>query len=322
MRWNYIVVSVVVIVLVVAGYLLATGGIAQPTRGDELSVTTSFYPLYFFASEIGGDTADVRNMTPPGVEPHEYELTPQDLIAIEDSDLIILNGAGFAGWEEDIIRNYASKEIVVASEGLTTLMTEAHEHEHEEEEAHEEEGHEEEEVVDPHVWLSPQLAVRMVERIRDGFIAVDPANETSYRANAAALMSRLAELDEDFRTGLQSCARREIVTSHAAFGYIADAYGLEQEAIAGLSTEEEPSPQELAEVVEFAREHNITHIFFETLVSPELSRTIANEIGATTLVLNPLEGLSDAEIAAGETYFTVMEQNLANLQTALQCPSR
>jgi zinc transport system substrate-binding protein len=254
------------------------------------------------------------------MEPHEYEPTPQDLIAMENAALIIVNGAGFAGWEEDVIQNMPPSKVVVASEGLATLMGEAHE-EHEEEGEHEgkEEEEHKEEVIDPHVWLSPVLAQRMAERIRDGFIAADPGNEAAYRANASALVAELHSLDNAFRTGLAECARREIIASHAAFGYIAAAYDLEQEEISGLSTEEEPSPQQLVEVVRFAREHNITHIFFETLVTPELSETIAREVGAKTLVLNPLEGLTSEEIAAGKNYITEMQQNLANLRVALQC---
>lgn len=276
----------------------------EPQPTDKLSVVTSFYPVYFFAKEIGGDRAEVKNTTPTGVEPHEYEPTPQDIASIERSDVLILNGEGFEPWSEDVLKNIGNNTaVVLAAEGLATQRIS-------------EDG---EDVVDPHVWLSPKLAKRMVNAVADGYIKADPTNAEHYRENAKALNVKLDALDADYAKGLQSCAKKDIITSHAAFGYIASAYGLRQVAIAGISTEEEPSARQLAEVAEFARKNDVKYIFFETLVSPKLSRTIASEIGAETLVLNPLEGLSNEEIASDKDYFTEMRANLKNLQTALQC---
>jgi zinc transport system substrate-binding protein len=305
-----------VVVVGALGYYLVN---IQPSApSDKLQVVTSFYPLYFLAREIGGGAADIRNITPAGAEPHAYEPTPRDMIAIENADLLVINGAGFEPWGDAVLGgiNRERTRVVVAGEGLATLTTAAHEEEGEEEGAgHEEAG----EVVDPHVWLSPRLAQTIAERIRDGYIAADPAGEPRYRANADAVMGRLAELDAAFARDLQNCARREIITSHAAFGYIARDYGLEQVAISGLSPEEEPSPKQLADIAKFARDNNVKHIFFETLVSPKLSETIATEVGARTLVLNPLEGLTNADTESGKDYFSEMRQNLASLKTALQC---
>lgn len=310
-------------IVVVLGILIVSLGVYTlfnfsnpPDSADKISVVTSFYPLYFFTSKIGGEKVEVRNITPAGVEPHDYEPTPQDMIAIEKSHVIILNGASFEPWSENVLQNIQDqKSIVLAGEDLATLMTEAHEYEPEEED--EVEGNDE--VADPHVWLSPQLAMQMAERIRDGLIAVDSKNESYYRANADEIAGELSELDAEFKTGLKSCARRDMITSHAAFAYIARDYGLRQIAISGLSPEEEPSPQELADIVKFARENDVQYIFFETLVPAAFSQTIATEIGAGTLVLNPLEGLTDAEIAAGKDYFSEMRYNLDNLKIALQC---
>lgn len=283
----------------------------SPER-DTLSVVTSFYPLYFFASEIGGDHANVTNIVPAGSEPHEYEPLPRDIAAIESADIVLLNGEGFESWGKRVAGN-ASGMILEVADGLATLEPTAHDEHEEDPGQHDESGH------DPHVWLSPALARQMAARIADAFVAADPANTDYYRANAAALDARLAALDDSYRHGLATCTRRDIVTSHAAFGYVAHEYGLNQVAISGLSPEEEPSVQTLAEVAAFAKEHKVTHVFFETLVPSDFSATIAREIGAKTLVLNPLEGLTDEETASGKTYLTEMQQNLANLRTALSC---
>lgn len=271
----------------------------------KLSVTTSFYPLYFFATQIAGERADIVNVTPAGVEPHDYEPTSRDRARIEESQLLILNGGGLEAWGENIRKNIDPQRthIVVAGEGLIT-------------DQRVEDG---KTVVDPHVWLSPILAAQMVEKITQGFAQVDPANSRLYRSNADLLQSKLSALDGAYRQGLARCVQKNIITSHAAFGYLAQTYGLRLLSIAGLSPDAEPSTQELGNIAVFARAHDVHVIFFESLASPKLAETIATEIGATTLVLNPLEGLSESEIAAGENYLSVMEDNLIHLETALQC---
>lgn len=295
------------------------------TRGEQnankLQVTASFYPMAYFAEEIGGEKATVKNITPSGAEPHDFEPTAQDITAIQNSKILVLNGIGFEPWyariENDVKQN--NVQIVTASEGVSAL---AGEDPHSEEEHTEEHAAEEEhanEAQDPHVWLSPVLAQKQVDNILKGYIAADPANEAYYRSNADALKKRLSDLNAKYRSGLQACTSKDIVTSHTAFAYLAQEYGLHQVAISGLSSSEDPSTQKLAEVAEFARENNVQYIFFESLVSPRLSETIAQEVGAKTLVLDPLEGIPDDERAQGKNYFTVMEANLENLQTALGC---
>ncbi|MHB1464867.1 MAG: metal ABC transporter solute-binding protein, Zn/Mn family, partial [Thermoleophilia bacterium] len=174
---------------------------------------------------------------------------------------------------------------------------------------------------DPHVWLDPVLAQREVDNIRDGLIRADPKDRSVYEQNAAAYNQKLAGLDGAFRSGLASCARRDIVTSHQAFTYLGKRYGLDVMAISGLSPDEEPPPQKLAEVAQFARQHNIHYIFFERLVNPKLSQTIATEVGAQTLVFDPLEGLTQQEAGRGEDYLSVQRENLANLRRAMECGS-
>lgn len=270
----------------------------------KLAAAASFYPLYFISNEIGGDMVHVRNITPEGEEPHEYEPTSGDIVAIMNSALLVLNGE-IEPWASDVIKNLNPQKTftITAGEGLIT-ETMVHEGEVE---------------ADPHIWLDPMLAAKMADNILKGFLKADSANEAYYASNTNKLKARFYALDTKFKRGLESCRTRNIVTSHAAFGYMAKAYGLRQVAIAGLSTESEPSAKELAEVARFAKENNIKYIFFESLVSPKLAETIASEVGAKTLVLNPLEGLTQDEIKNGDDYINVMEANLANLRIALEC---
>jgi zinc transport system substrate-binding protein len=172
---------------------------------------------------------------------------------------------------------------------------------------------------DPHVWLSPTLAKKQVSAILASFDEIDPSNSNYYTANANKLLGELDNLNHDYKNGLASCQEKDIITSHAAFGYLATDYGLTQVPIAGLSPDAEPSIKQLAAITDFARKNNVKYIFFESLVSPKLSQTIANEIGAKTLVLDPLEGLTPEALAQGQNYLTVMEQNLHNLRIALNC---
>jgi zinc transport system substrate-binding protein len=270
----------------------------------KIQVTASFYPLYYLASEIGGNKISIYNMTPSSSEPHDYEPTTQDISRIEKSNLLIING-NVESWGNKIKDNLkgTNVRIIVAGDGLFTKQ-------------YTEEG---KTSSDPHLWLSPQLAKKEAQKITEEFVRLDPLNSLYYQTNEKTLADRLDALDNNYKKGLSDCKQKDIITSHAAFAYLASTYGLNQVSISGLSPDSEPSAQQLAEVVRFAKEHKVKYIFFESLVSPKLSETIASEIGAKTLVLNPLEGLSDDEIKQGKNYFTVMADNLKNLQKALEC---
>lgn len=287
----------------------------EENNSSKIKVVTSFYPLYFFTSEIVGDKADVSNLIPSGVEPHGYEPTARDMTLIESSNLLVLNGGGLEGWGENIQSNLNKDKtkVVVAGEGLTTKIMEEEEHEEHAEEGHHHDG------IDPHIWLSPILAQQMVDKIEFGLSEIDPNNSSYYKSNAEVLKNKLSVLDEEFKKGLATCGSKDIITSHAAFAYLASAYGLNQIPIAGLSSEEEPSSKEMAEIVKFAKDNNVKYIFFESLISPKLSETIAKEIGAQTLLLNPIGGLTEDEINSGKDYFSEMRNNLANLRIALKC---
>jgi len=359
-----ILIIILAIIILLVGLLIININSDQgSSQGDEqtngkLKVTASFYPLYFFAKEIGGEKAQVANLIPAGAGPHDYDPSAQDIALIQDSDLLIINGANLEPWYDKLKSELMEKNIpvVVATEGIDLLEGGHHHHhddEHDEEavqdiqaigdheEEHEESGHDldvkeeheheehehedeehgehEEMFGDPHVWLSPILAKKIVKQITKGYIQADENNAEYYSEKESNLLFKLDQLDEEYRQGLSSCEYNDIVTSHTAFTYLADEYGLSQVAISGLSPNEEPSAQELAEIVEFAKEKEIKYIFFESLVSPKLSETIANEIGAQTLVLDPIGGLSEDSISKGKNYFTVMEDNLNNLRIALSC---
>lgn len=284
--------------------------------GKKLKVVTSFYPMYEFSKQVAGEYADVIGLIPAGVEPHDWEPSAKDMAEIKEADVFVYNGL-VEGWAEQALESAPNdKRIVVEASGGIQLM-ESEEHGHEEE-GHEEEEHEEEGgSLDPHIWLSPVLARQEVLAIQEAFEKADPANKDAYKANADAYISKLKELDNAFKSGLQGVKHTEFVTQHAAFGYLAKEYGLTQVPIAGLSPEQEPSPEQMAEVVAFAKEHEIKTILFETLVDPKIAQTIADEIGAKTDVLNPLEGLTDEEKKDNLDYIGIMTKNLEALKKAL-----
>lgn len=269
-------------------------------------VVTSFYPLYFLATQIAGDNADVSNLVPTGVEPHDYELTPQDLGNIEGSNLLIVNGL-LEPWFADVEENLKGENISILnlSEQIDLLRAT---------------GKESNPLgKDPHFWLDPIRMIQMADSITVALTKADPINAAVYAANAKLLDQKFTDLDTEFKTGLSACAQKSFVTSHAAFAYLAQRYGLEQLSISGLSPDQEPSAQDMKEIVDFVRTNNVKIIFFESLVNPALAQTIANEVGAQTMVLNPIEGLTKEQSATGDDYFVEMRNNLANLKVALVC---
>ena len=248
-------------------------------------MVAGFYPLAFAAEEIGGRDVDVTNLTPAGSEPHDIELSVRDVEHVLDADLVLYLGDGFQPALEEAAGETHGKAVDLL-DGLDV------------------------EDDDPHVWLDPVRYARMVETI---------GRALGKEAAGRALAARVRALDAEYRSGLASCARRELVTSHAAFGYLAERYGLEQIAVTGLSPEAEASPRDLERVADLVRERGVTTVFVEPLVSPDLGETIARETGATTAVLDPLEGLTEDELADGDDYFSVMRANLAAIREALGC---
>ncbi|HCU48473.1 MAG TPA: zinc ABC transporter substrate-binding protein, partial [Micromonosporaceae bacterium] len=291
---------------------LAAGGTEKnpAATSQKVDVVAGFYPLQFVAERVGGEHLSVVNLAQPGAEPHDMELKPSQIAQIAAADLVIYLKTFQPELDKAIEQNAAGKSFDVTT--VSPLEKgEAHEHEGEASPApSEEEG------LDPHLWLDPTRLATISDAVAGQLGKADPANAADYTARAATFKAELTKLDEEFTTGLKTCDRREIVTSHAAFGYLASRYKLDQIALTGLTPETEPTPQRLAEVAAEAKEHGATTIFFETLVSPKVAETLAKEVGAKTAVLDPLEGL-----AAGSTddYFSVMRANLKGLRDALGC---
>lgn len=314
--------TLILIVILIAALFAISQYISSKQKtstkdSEKISVMATFYPLAHFAEQVGQEKITVTNLTPAGVEPHDFEPSPQDLVALYNSDLLLYNGAGFEPWLDSMIDEIEENTNVVnTSVGVATLPGSEDDHADEDEEG--EDDHDEL-LFDPHVWLDPNLAIHQVTTIKDGLIAIDPQNSKFYEQNANDYIAQLTTLDSEFRSGLAQCKNNTIVSSHNAFQYLADQYNFEILSISGLSPDEEPSARQLAQVADFVKANGVTFIFFETLVSPKLAQTIAYETGAQTAVLNPLEGLTIEEVDAGENYLTIQRANLNALQTALEC---
>jgi zinc transport system substrate-binding protein len=275
-------------ILLAAATLLAAPAAqaASPKR-----VVAGFYPLAWAAEQIGGKRVSIENLTPTGAEPHDIELAPRQVADLQRADVVLYLSKGFQPAVEEAARGARGTRIDVLS-GLKLRAG-----------VGDEKGKE-----DPHIWLDPVLFAKAVRPIG-----------RALGASTAALSARLLRLDAEYRRGLAQCKRTTFVTSHAAFGYLAARYGLQQIPITGLDPAAEPSPKKLAEIVALVKRKHITTVFFERLVSPKLAETVARETGAKTAVLDPIEGLTPAEAKQGADYVTVMRQNLRALRQALGC---
>ena len=279
--------------------------------GDRLDVVAGFYPLEWAASRIGGDRIEVSSLTAPGAEPHDLELTPQDVAGISDADLLVYLG-GFQSAVDEAAESQAGDHAWDAAEAADLSLT-AEEHE-EGEEGEEEHG---EESADPHFWLDPTRLADVGDALADQLADIDPDGAETYEQNAAALREDLEALDAEMTDGLTGCGVDTLVTSHDAFGYLADRYGFQVVGVTGLSPSTEPSADQLAEIADLVTERGVTTVYTETLVDPSVAETVADEAGVRTAVLDPLEGLTDE--SAGDDYLAVMRANLATLQEGQAC---
>lgn len=281
--------QVVVAAVVAAGAAACGGG----SEGGGPTVVAGFYPLAEAAAALVGPGVEVVNLTPPGVEPHDLELTTREADRIEDADLVVLLGGGFQP---------ALEEAADRRDGPTLQLLDRFEG-----------------ADDPHLWLDPAVMVTIVRHVADAVLEAFPDDREAVDERARAYVEELEALAGRYAATLADCERRTFVTAHAAFGVLAEGYDLRQEAIAGLAPEQEPDPRRLAELADLVRDEGITTVFTEELVSPKVAETLAREAGVATDVLDPLEGLSAERIEAGEGYVSVMEQNLERLAAALGC---
>jgi zinc transport system substrate-binding protein len=310
-----IFLSLILVVFVAGCGNNATGDDGKGKSTEKVQVYVSLFPLEDFAKKIGGDHVQVTNVIPTGVEPHDFELKAKDVAKLNDADLFVY-ASGFPSIEK-VVKSLDQKKVTVinADTGIE-LMPEAeaeHEHSHDGEGAHENDHG----GLDPHVWLDPQLAKKQAENIKNALVKVDKAHKADYEKNFADVADKLDKLDQDFHAVVDKAKQKKFVTSHAAFGYLAKRYGLQQIAVSGISPSDEPSPQELRELVEVVKENKVKVILFETLVSGKMADVVKREVKAEALTLNPLEGLTKEEVAQKADYFSIMEKNKENLAKAL-----
>ncbi len=301
-----------------------------PGQAAPLKVAVAFYPFEFVAQRVGGDLVTVENLTTPGAEAHDVELTPRQLGGLAEADLVVYQ-SGFQPAVDDALTQVTPKRTLDTAAFLTLLTAEGddgHDHgqeegeEHADEEQaddHAEEGDDDHDhgAYDPHTWLDPTNLAAIAEHVRDALSETDPSHAEAFAANATALVADLTALDQESTDGLAQCQRTTFITSHAAFGYLAHRYHLEQVGIRGLEPDVEPTAARIAEVQQIARDEGVTTIFFETLVSPVVAESIARDLGLATDVLDPLEGLTDE--SRGNDYLEVMRANLSALRTANSC---
>lgn len=307
---------------------------ADQATSSGVNVSVAFYPIEFAATKVGGDRIKVSSLTTPGTEPHDLELTPQQIAGLDEADLVIYLGGFQPAVDKAVEGSKAKHKLDLATVIKLHPLTDDHKHDHGTEEGHDhasEEGHDhatekghddghhnhDHGDFDPHYWLDATMMATSVEAIAKELGEIDAANKDTYTANAKTATDELTALDEEYKKGLGSCTVKTIITSHAAFGYLTERYGLEQIGISGLSPNEQPSPARIAEVQEEAKEHGVTTIFFETLTSPEVAESIAGDLGLRTAVLDPLEGVTDE--SPGTDYPSIMKANLKAIQEANGC---
>lgn len=309
----------------------STSDAADGGSGDKLKVTASFYPMQFLTERIGGDHVAVTGLTKPGVEPHDLELTPRQIGSISESDYVLYL-KGIQPAVDDAVEQSGVQNTVDAAT-LTTLENHGsevsghdHGHEGEEEHGHEEEApeehsegdghnHGEEGGADPHIWLDPVKYAEVAKGVGKSLEKADPDHAADYKKNTDALVAELGELNTAYETGLKNTSTKTFITTHSAFGYLAERYGLTQQGIAGIDPEAEPSPARIQEIHTIAEKDKATTVFFETLASDRTAKTLAKDTGLKTGVLDPLEGITDK--SRGADYIEVMESNLAALRKAL-----
>jgi zinc transport system substrate-binding protein len=292
-----------------------SGTSSGSARADgKLDVVASFYPMQFLAQEIGGDHVSVTNLTKPGVEPHDLELSPRQIASLSQADAIVylkgLQPAVDAAIDQSGVKHTANAAALTSLEDHGTEV-DGHDHSTSDNDSHSED----EAGADPHIWLDPVKYAEVAKGVNKTLAAADPAHKAEYQKNTDALVKELGSLDAEFAAGLKNRTADTFITTHAAFGYLAERYGLTEEAISGIDPEAEPSASRIRELHKLARTHHVSTVFFETIASPDTAKTLAGDLGVTTGVLDPLEGITDT--SKGDDYIEVMKSNLAALQKAL-----
>ncbi|MFU0786160.1 MAG: Zinc ABC transporter substrate-binding protein [Enterococcus gilvus] len=293
----------------------------EASSEGKLQVMTTFYPMYEFTKQVVGNKGEVELLIPAGTEPHDFEPSAKDLAKISDSDVFVYNSPELETWTKNLTDTVDTKktEIIQASKDIKLMEGTAHDHEdthdHDSDE-HDEHGHSHD--LDPHVWLDPALAIKEVEMIRDQLSKKYPEDKAAFEKNASKYIEELKALDADYQSAFKEAKNKTFVTQHAAFGYLANQYGLTQEAIAGISPDQEPSPSRLSELKHYVEDHHVKVIYFEENASSKVAETLSKETGVKLEVLNPLESLTDKQLKNGENYVSVMRENLDALKESIK----
>ena len=309
-NWNFLFLTVLL-----SGIITACGSDRESTQetydGVHVTVVATIYPLYHFTKVVGGEAVDVQSAVTSSAEAHSFKPTPGVIRLLADADLVVANGLDLEPWLDralDALGDDRPRLVVEASDPAVAREGEAHDNE-------EHTG----QLIDPHVWLDPVLAMGQAERIRDALMTVDPSGAAGYEARAVAFIRQLGDLNEAFESRLSDCRHRYFVTTHAAYGYLAERFGLEQIAIAGLSPDAEPSARDLASLTEQVSSLDIRYVLVEPSLSSRLAETVASESGLTSLPIHQLGSVTDEELAQHEDYLGLMRDNLESLATALEC---
>jgi zinc transport system substrate-binding protein len=287
------------VAVAMVGLLVPSTACSGEDPGEGLVVVGSFYPLAHAARSVAGDHATVVDLTPPGAEPHDLELSPDDVDLLLDADVVLYLGSGFQPAVEAVVEDREGPGAVDLLDAVADLV--------------------QDEERDPHVWLDPLAMGAIVGAATDAMAAAQPADREAFTDGASTAAEELDRLHRGFEDGLSNCDRDLIVTAHDAFGHLARRYGFRQIPITGVSPESEPDPRRLAEVADLVRREGVTTIFTEELVSPEVAAALADEAGVRTAVLSPIEGLTEEHAAAGKDYVSLMQENLRKLREALGC---
>lgn len=319
-------------ILLISAFLTACGeGSSKQANtisknNNQLTVYTTVYPLQYFTEAIGGDSVVVETIYPPGADEHTFDPSQQDMIALADSDLFFYVGLGLEGFVDKAKSSLQNEDVTMVATGDSLLATEAfahttehseEHHEHEAETHSDHDGHNHGDI-DPHVWIDPVYAKEMANSIKNTLIAEFPEKEEEFTKNYQSLAHKLDALNEQFTEVINGAENKEIIVSHAAYGYWESRYGLKQISVSGLSTSSEPSQKDLEKIVDRANEKNINYIFFEQNVSSKITEIVQNEIGAESLILHNLSTRTDEDIKNNRDYFTIMEDNIQSLKTGLQ----
>lgn len=313
----------------------STNTVDKSPLENKLTVYSSIYPVWDFTSKVGGDKIDNKLLVPMGTEAHDWEPSPTDIAALEKADVLVINGLGMEFWANSVLGSLSNKNLTLIDTSKEANLIEGHhhdhghnhdhedehEHEHDHEDQHKHEHDHDDETklsYDPHIWSSPVQAKKQMKIIMEELSKKDPENAEYYKSNFEKYSTEFDKLDSEYRESLESLPNKKIVVSHEAYGYMTHEYGLTQMGIEGLIPESEPTPQRMAEIIDYVKENNVNTIFFEQSSGSKVAETIEKATGAKTKVLSTLESLTKEQIDNGDDYFSVMRQNLKALKEALK----